>query len=182
MRMDRAWATQLCTASTPSRCWPRSTPADVTVARWFPDASPDDVASLAAEQLRLQYDDVGGIEPIDGVVDLLAFLDEQSWPWAIYTSADAELARVRLAAAGVTPQVLVTRDQVANGKPSPDGYLRAADLLDIPADGCIVVEDTDVGIAAGRAAGMRTVGVRGATGDLPVHSISELHRWLHASN
>ena len=86
------------------------------------------------------------------------------------------------AAAGVTPQDLVTRDQVANGKPSPDGYLRAANALDIPADGCIVVEDTDVGIAAGRAAGMRTVGVRGATGDLPVHSISELHRWLHASN
>jgi sugar-phosphatase len=55
-------------------------------------------------------------------------------------------------------------------------------LLDIPADGCIVIEDTDVGVAAGRAAGMRTVGVRGTTGDLPVHSISELHRWLHASN
>jgi len=157
-------------------------PADVTVARWFPDASPDDVASLAAEQLRLQYDDVEGIEPIDGAVDLLAFLDEQSWPWAIYTSADAELARVRLAAAGVTPQVLVTRDQVSDGKPAPDGYLRAADLLDIPADGCIVIEDTDVGIAAGRAAGMRTVGVRGATGDLFVHSISELHRWLHATD
>ena len=93
----------------------------------------------------MQYDDVEGIKPIDGVVDLLAFLDEQSWPWAIYTSADAKLARVRLAAAGVTPQVLVTRDQVANGKPAPDGYLRAADALDIPADGCIVVEDTDVG-------------------------------------
>ena len=55
-------------------------------------------------------------------------------------------------------------------------------FLDMSADECIVVEDTDVGIAAGRAAGMRTVGVRGATGDLPVHSISELHRWLHASN
>ncbi len=157
-------------------------PADVTVARWFPNASAVDVASLAAEQLRLQYDDVEGIEPIEGVIDLLTFLDEQSWPWAIYTSADAELARVRLEAAGVTPPVLVTRDQVSDGKPAPDGYLRAAALLDIPADDCIVVEDTDVGIAAGRAAGIRTIGVRGATGDLPVHSISELHRWLHASN
>ncbi len=157
-------------------------PADVTVARWFPNASAVDVASLAAEQLRLQYDDVEGIEPIEGVLDLLTFLDEQSWPWAIYTSADAELARVRLEAAGVTPPVLVTRDQVSDGKPAPDGYLRAASLLDIPADGCIVIEDTDVGIAAGRAAGMRTVGVRGATGDLSVHSISELHRWLHASD
>ena len=98
------------------------------------------------------------------------------------SAAGSEPSERSLAAAGVTPQVLVTRDQVANGKPAPDGYLRAADVLDIPADGCIVVEDTDVGIAAGRAAGMRTVGVRGATGDLPVYSISELHRWLHASN
>ena len=101
-----------------------------------------------------------GIEPREGVRDLLAFLDVQSWPWAIYTSADAELTRVRLAAAGVKPPVLVTRDQVADGKPAPDGYLRAADLLDIPADGCIVIEDTDVGLAAGRAAGM-AIGIVG---------------------
>ena len=80
------------------------------------------------------------------------------------------------------PPVLVTRDQVVDGKPAPDGYLRAADLLDIPADGCIVIEDTDVGLAAGRAAGMSTIGVRGAFGDLPVRSISELHRWLNAGN
>lgn len=183
--VDRAWATWATMHGLdpePVLAEVHGLPADVTVARWFPDASPDDVASLAAEQLRLQYDDVEGIEPREGVRDLLAFLDVQSWPWAIYTSADAELARVRLAAAGVKPPVLVTRDHVADGKPAPDGYLRAADLLDIPADGCIVIEDTDVGIAAGHAAGMSTIGVRGAFGDLPVRSISELHRWLNASN
>ena len=183
--VDRAWATWATLHGLdpePVLAEVHGLPADITVARWFPDASPDDVATLAAEQLRLQYDDVEGIEPIDGAVDLLAFLDEQSWPWAIYTSADAELARVRLAAAGRRSQAMFIRVLVAYSKPSPDGYLRAADLLDIPADGCIVVEDTDVGIAAGRAAGMRTVGVRGATGDLPVHSISELHRWLQVNN
>lgn len=153
-------------------------PADVTVGHWFPDAGAEEVAEMAAEQLQLQYDDVEGIETIDGVPELLEFLVDEAWPWAIYTSADAELARVRLEAAGLTPPVLVTRDQVDKGKPAPDGYLRAANILNISPPGCIVIEDTEVGLAAGRAAGMSTVGVRGALGDLPVRSISELHLWL----
>lgn len=153
-------------------------PADTTVARWLPGANDEAIAAAAAEQLQLQYDDVAGIELIEGVAPLLTFLDDVALPWAIYTSADAELARVRLAAAGITPTHLVTRDQVSNGKPAPDGYLRAAEILGAPAADCIVIEDTDVGIAAGRAAGMATVGVRGAIGDLPLRSISDLHLWL----
>lgn len=153
-------------------------PADVTVGHWLPEANEEELALAAAEQLGLQYADVEGIETIDGVLELLDYLNEASWPWAVYTSADSELARVRLEAAGLTPPVLVTRDQVVNGKPFPDGYLRAAELLGTPAAECIVVEDTEVGLAAGRAAGMSTVGVRGTRGDLPIRSITELHLWL----
>jgi len=179
--VDRAWATWATMHGLdpePVLATIHGLPADVSVARWFPDATPEEVATMAAQQLQLQYEDVEGIETIEGVVELLAFLEEESWPWAIYTSADAELARVRLGAAGLQPPVLVTRDQVDNGKPEPDGYLRAAQLLGVPSSDCIVIEDTDVGLAAGRAAGMSTVGVRGASGDLPVRSISELHLWL----
>ncbi len=153
-------------------------PADVTVARWLPDASADEIAEGAAEQLALQYDDVAGIEPIDGVRELLAFLDDAKIPWAVHTSADARLAEVRLGAAGITPPILVTRDQIASGKPAPDGYLRAAELLGMDNSDCIVVEDTVVGIQSGRNAGMQTVGVRGAEGDLPVRDIAGLHLWL----
>ncbi|MGA1146960.1 MAG: HAD family hydrolase [Candidatus Nanopelagicales bacterium] len=153
-------------------------PADVTVAQWLPDASADEVADSAAELLALQYLDADGIYVIEGVHDLLRFLDETPVPWAVYTSADTDLARVRLQAAGLTPPVLVTRDQVVNGKPEPDGYLRAAQLLDVEPADCIVVEDTPAGIAAGRRAGMQTVGVRGIQGDLPIRSIPDLHLWL----
>lgn len=153
-------------------------PADTTVAQWLPDADDEAIAAAAAEQLALQYADVEGIETIEGVNELLAFLDEVAFPWAIYTSADTELARVRLQAAGIQPAHLVTRDQVIAGKPAPDGYLRAAQLLGVSADECVVVEDTAVGIEAGRAAGAMTVGVRGAEGDLPLRTIPDLHLWL----
>lgn len=153
-------------------------PADVTVARWLPDASPDEIAEGAAEQLALQYDDVIGIEPIDGVLELLEFLDDSKIPWAVHTSADTRLATVRLGAVGITPPVLVTRDQIERGKPAPDGYLRAAALLGVDTSDCVVVEDTGVGIESGRNAGMQTVGVRGAQGDLPVRDIPGLHLWL----
>jgi sugar-phosphatase len=99
-------------------------------------------------------------------------------PRAVHTSADDRLARVRLQAAGITPPVLVTRDQLERGKPAPDGYLRTAAIINTEPSACIVVEDTNVGIESGTAAGMRTVGVRGAMGDLPIRSIADLHRWL----
>lgn len=179
--VERAWATWAAQRDLDVQAvlaMAHGLPADVTVAHWFPEASADEILALAADQLRLQYEDVEDIERIEGVTELLEFLDDTALPWAVYTSADAELARVRLGAAGLEPPVLVTRDQVEHGKPAPDGYLRAARLLAVPAEECIVIEDTDVGLAAGRSAGMNTVGVRGAVGDLPIRSISELHLWL----
>ena len=179
--VERAWTTWARRRGIPAEellAHAHGLPAEATVARWFPDASVEEVTRAADEQLALQYDDVAGIEAIEGVHELLRFLDDASVPWAVHTSADERLARVRLDAAGINPSVLVTRDQVDRGKPAPDGYLRAADLLGIAHVECIVVEDTAVGIESGRAAGMQTVGVRGATGDLPIGSIPDLHLWL----
>lgn len=153
-------------------------PAEATVERWLPDADAEEIATAAAEQLALQYDDVTGITAIEGVHDLLSFLTSARIPWAVHTSADDRLARIRLHAAGISPPVLVTRDQLQCGKPAPDGYLRAAELVNTAPSECIVVEDTIVGIESGRAAGMQTVGVRGAIGDLPIRTISDLHLWL----
>lgn len=153
-------------------------PAEVTVARWLPGADDGAIELAAAEQLALQYDDVTGIAPIEGALELLEFLTDSGTPWAVHTSADARLARVRLDAAGIAPPVLVTRDQLDRGKPAPDGYLRAAELLGVTPPECIVVEDTAVGLESGRNAGMQTVGVRGARGDLPLRALPDLHLWL----
>jgi mannitol-1-/sugar-/sorbitol-6-phosphatase len=89
---------------------------------------------------------------------------------AIATSCTLPLAHARLAAAGLlVPDVLVSSDQIARGKPSPDAYLRAAERLDVDPAGCLVLEDAPSGIAAGRAAGMTVWAV--AT----THAPDELH-------
>lgn len=80
--------------------------------------------------------------------------------WAVVTSGPREVAQARFRAAELPlPTVLVTSDDVAIGKPDPEGYLRAARRLARSPTRCLVVEDAPAGVAAARSAGMRVVGV-----------------------
>jgi beta-phosphoglucomutase len=77
-------------------------------------------------------------------------------------SARVEVETV-LAAAGLLRVIegLVTAEDVDRGKPAPDGYLRALELLGVEAGEAVAVEDSDVGVAAAKAAGLRCVAVAG---------------------
>jgi sugar-phosphatase len=80
--------------------------------------------------------------------------------WAVVTSGTRALATSRLAAAGLPlPAVLVTADDVAAGKPDPEGYLEAAQRLGCAPADCVVLEDAPAGVQAALAAGMRVVGL-----------------------
>ena len=57
------------------------------------------------------------------------------------------------------PQTLISAEDVSNGKPSPEGYLKAAAALGFQARDCLVVEDSPAGISAGRAAEARVLAV-----------------------
>ena len=86
-------------------------------------------------------------------------------PIAIVSGAAREEIEPVLEAAGLRAAftVLVSSDDVERGKPEPDGYVRALELLDgdlAPAD-ALVFEDTEAGIAAANAAGMRCIAVLG---------------------
>ena len=85
-----------------------------------------------------------------GAAELLGELDRLGLPWAVVTSADPTLARVRLAAARITPALLITSEDVRAGKPDPEGYLQAAGLLGADPGRCLVVEDAEAGVRAGR--------------------------------
>jgi beta-phosphoglucomutase-like phosphatase (HAD superfamily) len=106
---------------------------------------------------------------LPGVRDLLALVRAAKIPTAIVTgSARCEFDQA-LPALGLRPADLaasVCAEDVPRGKPAPDGYLRAAQLLAVPAEACLVVEDSEAGIAAGIAAGMRVLAV--AAGNRPV--------------
>jgi mannitol-1-/sugar-/sorbitol-6-phosphatase len=73
-----------------------------------------------------------------------------------------------MGAAGLPmPGTAVTADLVTHGKPHPEGYLRAAELLGVEPADAVVFEDAPAGIAAGLAAGIRTVAVGPNTGVVP---------------
>jgi mannitol-1-/sugar-/sorbitol-6-phosphatase len=96
-----------------------------------------------------------GIMEVRGAQHLLRKLKPHQW--AIVTSASRALATFRLGCAGLPlPQLLVSGDEVANGKPDPEGYLKAAHGLRVSPTRCLVVEDTPAGILAGRRAGMKS--------------------------
>jgi mannitol-1-/sugar-/sorbitol-6-phosphatase len=155
--------------------------AQATVRRLLPDLDEAGVTVSAASQLALQYDDLADVTAMAGAHDLLAVLSRLGLPWAVVTSADARLAAARLGAAGIVPPVLVTADDVADGKPHPEGYLAAAGRLGVEAARCLVVEDSPTGLAAGRAAGMRTAGLRGLEADLRPRDLAHLAHLLHRS-
>ena len=153
-------------------------PSETTVRKLLPHLDEAAVAVASARQLELQYDDLSDVTATPGAVDLLGLLDRRGLPWAVVTSADTRLAKARLATAGIAAPVLVTTDDIAVGKPDPAGYLRAAELLGVDPADCLVVEDAEVGLAAGRAAGARTAALRGLDGDLRLRTLADLTAFL----
>lgn len=139
--------------------------ADDTVRRLRPDLDDDAVAAAARRQLALQYDDLDDVVAAAGAHELIETLARLDLPWAVVTSADARLAGARLGAAGIAAPVLVTSDDVEVGKPHPQGYLQAAARLGVEPDAVLVVEDSEVGARAGRAAGAQVAVVGAAAGE-----------------
>jgi sugar-phosphatase len=109
-----------------------------------------DLDAEAAFLLESEVADTRGVFAFRGAAGVLALPAV-----AIATSCTLPLARARLRAAGLPlPDVLVSSDQVARGKPAPDPYLLAAERLGAEPADCLVLEDAPAGIASARAAGM----------------------------
>jgi sugar-phosphatase len=113
---------------------------------------------------RREIEDVGGVIPLPGAMELLQALPLERW--AIVTSCTRQLAGVRIAVAGLPqPKHLVTATDVIHGKPDPEPYRKGAHFLGVPATECVVVEDAPAGIRAGKAAGARVIALRTTADD-----------------
>jgi sugar-phosphatase len=111
-----------------------------------------DIEAEAAGITRDEIADVEGVAPIEGAIAFLAALPPQRW--AVVTSAPRALALRRMEAAGLTaPAVMITAEDVVDGKPDPSGYRLAAARLGVDAADCLIFEDATAGIQAAEAAG-----------------------------
>jgi sugar-phosphatase len=156
--IDRAWrwwGTRHGLPGLSAATVPQGRPSGDVIATLAPDA---DAAAESRALDALQARDTDGVVALPGAAEVLqAFGPDRI---AIVTSCTAPLAQARLRAAGLTaPAVLVTADRLTRGKPDPEGYLLGARELGADPAACVVLEDAPAGVEAGRAAGMRVVGV-----------------------
>jgi len=91
----------------------------------------------------------------------LVQLREMKLPLAVATSSVSASACPLLDRTGIRSlfSVLITGDEVQQGKPHPEIYLRAAKKLGISPEACLVIEDSLAGIAAGKGANMRVAAI-----------------------
>jgi HAD superfamily hydrolase (TIGR01509 family) len=119
-----------------------------------PDRIADEVVERMTELYRRQ------LPLIDGAIDAVRRIGAR-WPLGIASSSNRPLIDLflELTGTGEVFAATVSSEEVAGGKPAPDVYLEAAARLDVPADRCAAIEDSENGIRSAAAAGMRVVAI-----------------------
>ncbi|MEU3952795.1 HAD family hydrolase [Streptomyces achromogenes] len=129
-----------------------------SMALLLPDRPMEENFAENERMLAEETADIEGVVEVPGAGAFLASL--AGLPHALVTSADSGLATARMTAAGLAlPEVRITAESVGASKPDPEGFLKGAAELGVDPADCVVFEDSGAGIAAGRSAGMRVVGV-----------------------
>jgi len=110
------------------------------------------------ERVREEYE--RGTPPLPGAVELVRGLQGRV-PLAIASNTARPLVLMALEASGLIDafDAIVTADQVERGKPDPDVYLRACELLGVPPGQAIALEDSAAGVISAKAAGLTVIAV-----------------------
>jgi mannitol-1-/sugar-/sorbitol-6-phosphatase len=117
-----------------------------------------DAEAEAIEIENHEAHDQHGVFVMPGAAELVGSIPEGRW--GVVTSGSRLLATNRLRHCGLPiPEVLVTSDDVTNGKPHPEPYLKGAERLGFDPVECLVFEDAPAGIQSARAGGMKVVGI-----------------------
>ncbi|RSM45449.1 HAD family phosphatase [Amycolatopsis balhimycina DSM 5908] len=118
--------------------------------------TPAEIATLVVQRMAARY----AAEPplIPGAVEVVRQVSNR-WPVAIASSSPVILIKGFLDVTGLPVGAAVSSEQVGAGKPAPDVYLRAAELLGVAASDCAAVEDTTNGLRSALAAKMAVYAV-----------------------
>lgn len=137
-----------------------------TTQRLFGDSKNMDELHALANERESIYQEIftAAAKPVNGLIPFLDELKAAGVKMAIASSSSMHGIDFVLSHIDIRQyfDVIVDGAQVSNGKPNPDIFLRAADLLDTQPQNCVVFEDSLAGIKAGNAAGMKVIGL--ATG------------------
>jgi beta-phosphoglucomutase family hydrolase len=111
------------------------------------------------------FEELDKLEPEEGLIELLEELYSRNIPLAVASSSTKNIIDIILRKTGLRDffKVVVSAEDVENGKPSPDIFLHAAELLGVKPEKCVVIEDSQNGIKAAKAAGMFCVAYIGTT-------------------
>ncbi|EST31562.1 hypothetical protein N566_20585 [Streptomycetaceae bacterium MP113-05] len=105
--------------------------------------------------------------PVDGVSGVLDSLESEQVPYCVASSGTHDRIRVSLRKTGLYGRFgesrIFSAEDVRRGKPAPDLFLHAADVMGVPPERCAVVEDSPLGLRAGLAAGMDVFGYAAMT-------------------
>ena len=178
VRCWRRWAKQYGVPNADEFNVPHGVRATDIIRMLKPDFTEEDVRVGLRLIEDMEIEDVGDLQVLPGVRELLGSLPQERW--TIVTSATRRLLLGRLQAAGLpAPEALIAADDVTLGKPNPEPYRKGAALIGFLSAECIVVEDAPSGVGAGVAAGSRVLGVLGT------HEAEELYKagaeWVVAS-
>jgi len=137
------------------------------------DASGDQINRLADwKEQRYREIIAEKLAPSEGAKSLLRDLKNEGFLLAVGSSAPRANLELVLSRTELLDyfDACVAGQDVTNGKPAPDTFLKAAEKLSLEADSCVVVEDAVQGVEAGKAAGMQVVAVT------TTRSRADLHR------
>lgn len=148
---EEEWCTGIGIVQPPTRWW------DWLCAR----AATPPTYERFRELTRTYFSEHVRMEPMPGITALLGALVAAGIPCGVASAASSNWVGRALGELGLAASfgAIVTGDQVAHPKPAPDVYVEAARRLDVAPGRCVAIEDSGPGLAAARAAGMRTVAI-----------------------
>ncbi len=130
---------------------------EAILGRRVPDHIGQSYGALLLERLRRD------LKPINGAKEAITNV---AYRRCVASSSSLERIHLSLEVTGLAPLFgsnVFSASQVPRGKPAPDLYLYAARMLAISPENCIVVEDSVLGVSAGRTAGMKVIGFTGGS-------------------
>jgi beta-phosphoglucomutase family hydrolase len=126
------------------------------------EISLSDMEAIAAEkEASFRKRARNNIKPLPGAIELLQSLSEHGFPQALGSSAPIENIELVTQELGIEGffQVIVSGREVREGKPSPQGFLLAAERLGVKPQDCVVIEDAMAGVSAAKQAQMHCIAV-----------------------